>query len=242
MVPSGLRPLELMNSAFVLCVYFATVLSPCIVAQCGDLLNLRWMLALARRRRTHRDESFFTSFQHERSVLAAALEAHVASFASETFALPKPFLIAKPKPVVAVGTPAFLKTRQRIATRVAQLAVAQKLRTENADASQEIVAVRAEAPAETLADVTVQQPAAAALQDAGAHLHRPHDTAVHMAARGSVSQTAYAVAAYVSSAPSVRRSIFAASRRERGVGRRLAFRLRAAATAAVARSLAVRLK
>ena len=178
-----------MNSAFVLCAYFAMVLSPCIVAQWGDLLNVRWMLALARRRRTHWHESFRVSFRHERYAMAVAVEASFASANSDFFAAPKPFLV--PKPFVPVETPAFVEARQRVAARLAQLAVAQKLRSESAP--QKVVAIPADVPADALAAFA---DAAAASQ--GTHLRPRKPQAV--AVRESVFETAPAMTAYAPAA------------------------------------------
>ena len=132
-----------MNSAFVLFAYFAMLLSPCIVAQWGDLLSVRWIGALARRRRNHRSESFLVSFRQERYAMAVALEASFAAGYAEEFAAPKPFLVRKYAAVPE--TEAFLEARQRVAARVAQLAVAQKLR--NDAAPPKVVALPPDVPA-----------------------------------------------------------------------------------------------
>lgn len=151
-----------MNPAFVLCAYFAMVVSPCIVAQWGDLLNPRWIFALARRRRTHRQESFLASFRHERYAMAVALEAAFAT--AEYIEAPRPFLV--PKRVQPVETPAFLEARQRVAARLAQMAVAQKLR-DAAAAEEKIVTIPADVP---VAEVPAVLAAAAELELAGLHL------------------------------------------------------------------------
>lgn len=137
-----------MNSALVLSAYFAMLLSPCFVAQWGDLLSFRWMRALARRRRTHRAESFLVSFREERYVMAVALEASFAAANSDFAEAPEPFLL--PKRSIAMDTPAFLEARQRVAARLTQLAVAQKLRAA-AQASEKIVAIPPDIIAPTVA-------------------------------------------------------------------------------------------
>ena len=115
-----------MNSAFLLCAYFAMVVSPCVVAQWGDLLSIRWIFGLARRRRTHAAESFLASFRHERYVMAVAAEAAFHAVSEELLAAPQPFVIQNR--AVVMDSQSFLEARQRVAARLAQLLVAQKLR------------------------------------------------------------------------------------------------------------------
>ncbi len=127
-----------MDSALVLLAYFAMLLSPCVVAQWGDLLSFTWIVALARRRRTHRAESFLVSFRHERYAMAVALEASFVSANSDFFAAPQPFLVhTRPE---HIETPAFIEGRQRVAARLAQLAVAQKL-LHDAEGPKKVVAI-----------------------------------------------------------------------------------------------------
>ena len=135
--------LEPMNSALVLFAYFAMLLSPCFVAQWGDLLSFRWISALARRRRTHAAESFLVSFREERYAMALALEASFAAASNEFEAAPRPFLVQTR--IVPINDAAFVQARQRVAARVAQLAVAQKLRNES-ETPKKVVALPGDVP------------------------------------------------------------------------------------------------
>ena len=129
-----------MNSAFVLSAYFAMVLSPCFVATYGDLLSFRWMVLLAQRRRAHRAERFAVSFHHARYSMAMIREAAFVAMGEELLEAPQPFLVAKH--VIPMDSPAFVEARQRIAARIAQIAVAQKLRNAAAAEEKEKVAAR----------------------------------------------------------------------------------------------------
>jgi hypothetical protein len=147
-----------MNSAFLLAAYFTMLLSPCILSEWGDLLNLRWLPALLRRRRTHPQETLLESFRVERYAMAVAAEAAFLSGAEEIFAAPKPFLVQR-KRVAPVETPGFLAARQRVAARVAQLVVAQKLRDAAAaeDAAVETQPTVIEIPADVPVLAAVQE-------------------------------------------------------------------------------------
>ncbi len=115
-----------MPSSLVLSAYFAMLLSPCLATQWGDLLSVRWIFAFARRRRTHSAERLVLSFRAARFSAAVARETAYAIADNELLAAPRPFAVAQR--ATPVETAAFIEARQRVAARLGQLAVVQKLR------------------------------------------------------------------------------------------------------------------
>ncbi len=154
-----------MNSAFVLSAYFAMVFSPCFVAQWGDLLTYKWVFALATRRRTHRAEGLLTSFRQVRYAMAVAAEAAFAARGMDEAFAPAPFVVLKYS--MPVDSPAFLEAKQRVATKLAQLAVAQKLRHE---AEMEAAAEAAKAAGMPVPAREMRVPVPAAVSQSGTHI------------------------------------------------------------------------